>query len=249
MHGKALKGYLRLASTAAHLALDVGRDTVISGPGKVVVDAAKQAGMQLLPSIHGLQIYKQTGEDKHLWVVASAVVVTPEDKFSQHFAAVAELVPPLDGSRLALACDLYAQALFETSPSAQFISLVTSVEALTEPEEQRTEIVDILGTLESTLERGLDQLDPPLQGGELDSLRERFRKLKKESISMGFRRLAAEYGDPAGYVGLSAEDFAKKAYTYRSQMVHNGQIPESLPLAQLMILAADIIRGAATRQY
>jgi hypothetical protein len=113
-HGKSLKGHLRLAAVRSHLALSVGRERVVSGPGRTVVDDAAKEGMQLLPSVHGLMVYEQTDNDRQLWMTASGTALTPHDRFVESLRLVAGLSTPSDDSRLALACDLYSQAMFET---------------------------------------------------------------------------------------------------------------------------------------
>jgi hypothetical protein len=77
VHCQSLKGHLRLAAIRSHLALDVGRERVVSGPGRTVVDDTAEHGVQLLPSVHGLMVYEQTDNDLQLWMIASGTRLRP----------------------------------------------------------------------------------------------------------------------------------------------------------------------------
>lgn len=68
--GRALKNVVQLASIDAGIAIDAGRDDVLGGPGQVSVDAAAEQGVLLLPDIHGLQVFEETGRPASLSITA-----------------------------------------------------------------------------------------------------------------------------------------------------------------------------------
>lgn len=245
-HGQSLKGHLRLAAVKSHIPFNVGRERVISAAYRTVLDNAAAQGIQLLPSVHGLMVYEQTADDRQLWAVARGIASTPHNALLECLRAVVNLSTPSDDSRLALACELYSQALFETSRAAQFISLVTAIESLIERDRQPQAVQDVLKEAETTVIPRLKQLTA-VDDSMLQSVMGRFRDLSRESISQAFRHLATAYGDPAGY-GDTAETpgrFAARAYNLRSKLVHGDVVADPLPLASLMQLVADIILGLA----
>jgi hypothetical protein len=155
--------------------------------------------------------------------------LTPHDRFIESLRVVAGLSTPSDDSRLALACDLYSQAMFETSLAAQFISLVTAIEALVDRGQQSDAVQAVLRVAENDLFPKLSQLAPSLDDSTLQSIKGRFRDLRQESISQAFRRLAATYGKPAGYDGETPGQFAARVYTLRSKLVHGDAVTDPLP--------------------
>lgn len=244
-HGRSLKGYLRLAAVRSHLPFDLGRETTISATFAPVTDSAAEQGVRLLPSVHGLMVYEQTGLDRLFWGTATGLASTPKDKFVTALQDVAHLSPPLDGSRLALACDLYSQALFATSRSAQFVALVTAIESLIKRRPLPSAVRAILKQAEQAVNEELGKLASDGNEALLQTMSGGFHDLRRESISQAFRRLAETYGNPAGYDGVPPAEFAATVYRLRSKVVHGTDVADPLPVAQLMQLVSDIILGTA----
>jgi hypothetical protein len=245
-HGQSLKGHLRLAAVKSHLPLNVGRDQVHSRAGKSVIDHAAEQGIQILPGVHGLMVYEQTEVDVYMWNSARGVSVVSSDRLLDSLQAVASLGAPPDGSQLALACDLYSQAMFETSQAARFISLVTAIEALVKRGRFSQAIREVLRTAEAAALAELEQMKPLPDASTLNSIRGRFRDLQRESITQAFRRLARTYGNSQGYGDSGTpEEFAASVYSLRSRIVHGESVSDSLPVAHLMVLVSDIILGLA----
>ncbi|GAA1272901.1 hypothetical protein GCM10009677_27570 [Sphaerisporangium rubeum] len=120
----------------------------------------------------------------------------------------------LSDQRLALACMLYTDSFFETSPEAQFITLIGVLEVLKEQDPVSQEAEQLIdGWLNE-----IRQLEP----GEAQSLRGRLRSLKHVSIGTGIRRLIYRHLGPERAREVQA------LYAIRSKLVHEGERPPRL---------------------
>jgi hypothetical protein len=96
--GRALKNAVQLAAVDARTGLDVGKDVVRTSPGQVVIDQHAENGILLLPEVHGLLVYEETGTPMVLAARADFTVQSPLGAFT---AAIAIRVgaPILDEKR------------------------------------------------------------------------------------------------------------------------------------------------------
>lgn len=111
---------------------DLGNGEFVSRVGKSVKPAAAVDGGEMLDSVHGLMVYNQSDRD---WIVfdrASGFSSRlPARLFAGALSSVEHDVPPVaEGTSLALACHLLPVHIFDQSTRAQFVTLVTAIEAL-----------------------------------------------------------------------------------------------------------------------
>lgn len=200
--------------------------------------------MQLLPTVHGIQTYEVTDDDRHLWVTAEATSGTTSDRFLENLETVSEYAQSaVNDSRLALACDLYSQALAETSLPARFVALVTAIESLVVQERYAEEICNILSPLSEAVKLQLKEAS--VEDAVIRSISGRISGLGTESINSAFGKIARLHGRSEGYRDLGAAEFALYCYGLRSKLVHDGKTKDALPLADLMQLVSDVIMGEA----
>ena len=64
--GKILKSAVQLASIDSEMPLDAGMETIETTPRQVLIDAAAAQGRLLLPEVHGLLVFEETGEPRRL---------------------------------------------------------------------------------------------------------------------------------------------------------------------------------------
>lgn len=241
--GAALKSSVRLASVRANFGLDVGDETVLTWPGEPLREAAQAAGGQLHETVHGIQLVETGAEDTWLWSRAELVVQTQlETLFGEDFSSGS--IAARDGSQLALACDLFASADFETSDRARFLALVTAVEVLAV---DRYRIAD---GLQGVVDGWLASLSAPPAGIEQEDLlrfRSRVSQLKQESITNSVRQLVNDHV-PSTEGGTSNGDFMAECYIARSELVHGAtDLPDLAALRdRLRVLVRALIIAVAT---
>ena len=119
--------------------------------------------------------------------------------------------------------EFFAAAGLEATGRAQFISLMTALEALAEQRDYGDEIGNIFADLARRIES-----EPLLQGPDnkplRDSLSGRIRQLRQESVRQAILRTVREHvNDP------KAAKFVDDAYGLRSKMLHKGQHVTELP--------------------
>lgn len=161
---------------------------------------------------------------------ASFIIGMPIRSFLEHLTEGLALPQPHQvaaDERLALAVNLYAAALWETSPRAQVVSLATCLETVARPERVSPVALDqidqLLGIFDSTRKRSAE--DEEERRG-LDRMRSRLLGLKEESISENLRKLAAAH---ANAIAEPIEDARRNmvfAYGVRSKLVHDGYAPK-----------------------
>ena len=124
--GKALKDAVQLASLDIGIGIDTGLDVATGGPGQVMIEAAVRLGVQLLPDVHGLQVFEETEYTPvSMGLTGQGTVLSPLDSFTNSLIIRTYSFKPLDDKRL-LACRLYALSRFESSQRSRLLTLVTA---------------------------------------------------------------------------------------------------------------------------
>ncbi len=215
--GVELKSSVRLAAVRANFGLDVGDQSVLSWPGEPVREAGRAMDGQLHETVHGLQVVETADLDRWMWSRAELTVKTQLERlFDEEFSSGSLAAP--DGSKLALACDLFASVDFELSERARFIALVTAVETLAV---DRYRIAEELGAI---VDRWLAHLTSPPEGVDRDRFmrfRGRVSQIKQESITNSVRQLVEQYV-PGREERETNGDFMASCYDVRSKLVHGS---------------------------
>lgn len=180
--------------------------------------------------VHGLDVYERVPNLKFVSVQATAQLGVNVENF------IATFVREFEGARKisakqSLASEIYTSSFFDVSPRSRFITLVSAVEALLEPEPRPESVQLLVGEMEQMVRaRGIDKQIT-------DSILSNLQWLKKDSIGQAGRKLAARLLVHKKYDGKTPDKFFNDSYTVRSNLVHRGSIDPSinpLSLANVM---------------
>lgn len=233
--GRALKNVVQLASIDAGIAIDTGRDDVLGGPGQVVVDAAAKQGVLLLPDVHGLQVFEETGQPASLSMTAHAVVTSPLRSFASALLIRSHQVKEIDAKH-SLASQLHGLSRFEASQRNRLLTLVTALDVLSEKnlrggisQEVASEILDIAKERFRQAKRS-GHNEHELK--QLESLISIVGSLKYQSIATSIKELAKDIDQDVLGIELSSDEIVGLAYRARNDLIHGGQT--SVDLTQLL---------------
>jgi hypothetical protein len=244
--GALARNVVRLASAGSGLGLDVGRqDRPRSRLGQVTINKMAAYGFLGLPDVHGLQVYEETGPPTVLRFDATMAVRTPMTRFSAMLRDRVSDAADMDSGR-AVACDLWAQAGFESSQVSALFNLVTALEVLSERRERE-------GPSAGLVEIFLEEIGKAMSGAEkavqsqLDSLMGGVSDLRCESIRAAVRRLVESV--PAGRLSndVSPVQLFSRSYEARSQLIHDGVT--SMDLGALIGPLRELVRFLCTEGY
>ncbi len=135
----------------------------------------------------------------------------------------------LNDRKLELAIHLYAGSFFEASENAQFIRLVTVLEALTRDYEIPSVASQVLNSLQKLAKEQRDKY--PAHSGEwndLEHLLSRIGGLKQQAIGTAMGQHVGVVVREAGNLGNPDEvsDKLRESYACRSQLLHDGYTDE-----------------------
>ena len=247
--GKTLKNIVQLASIDNGIAVDAGRDEVRGGPGPTVVDAVAEQGVQLLPDVHGLQVFEETGSPASLSLSANAFAGAPLASLANALVIRSHITQNVD-SKHSLACQLYGISRFESSQRSRLLTLVTALDVLSEKTMRSgislavaSEILDIVKTrLRSAKPEDHDEQDL----AQLKSLASIVGSLKYRSIAASIKELAQDVDPNSLNTPLSIDEILGLAYKARNELIYGGET--TVDLSQLLIplerLTADMCAGA-----
>jgi len=247
--GKALKNIVQLASIDNGIAIDAGRDEIRGGPGPAVVDAAAGQGIQLLPDVHGLQVFEETGDPASISLNAHGFAGAPLGSLVNSLVIRSRIIQEVDPKH-SLAGQLYGISRFESSQRSRLLTLVTALDVLSEKIirsgislEVASEILDIV----KTRQRNANQEDHDAQElAQLQSLVSIVGSLKYQSIAASIKRLAQEVDQSSLNTTLSVDEIIGLAYKARNELIHGGET--TVNLSQLLVplerLTAELCAGA-----
>src|SRR5579863_2027515 len=225
--GRALKNAIRLAAVDVGKAVDVGQDLVRGRPGQVVIDRAAQDGAQLLPDVHGLQVYEETGTPMVISIQAEARVIAPLANFIDALNDRSSGAVCINPKR-ALACDLFAQSRFEFLQKSRHLTLVTALEVLSERQVRSGAAAQLVEDFRKAIKYAAREYEPgTAERRQLDSLLGAANDLRRESISSAIQRLASSgFSESTGE--MQPTEVARMSYQARSDLVHSGATDQNL---------------------
>lgn len=165
---------------------------------------SQQAGVEVRNDIHGLDVYEDHGQ-KFAQIDAHASTTSALESFFADLKQGCEAKPMSE--KLRLACELYGLSRFAHAPRIHFLTLVTAVEALADPQ-------PLGGEVPALVDGWLKTLPPSL--AKDSSFPNRLRDLKEESISRACARVIDGALRPE-----RTKEF-KNLYQKRSTLVHEG---------------------------
>ena len=247
--GRALKNAVQLASLDIGLGIDTGLDVITGGPGPVVIEAAAHEGVQLLPDVHGLQVFEETENPAiSMGLTAQGTVLSPLDTFINSLVIRTYNFKPLDDKRL-LACRLYALSRFETSQRSRLLTLVTALDLLSETLPRTgvalkvvNEVLEIAKTRRKEAKNaGASEVELSQVGALLSAL----GSLRNQSISASIKRLAETVGTDVMIFGKAPDQIVDEAYKARNELIHGGrtEIDLSSLMAPLEQLTVELCSG------
>ena len=134
-----------------------------------------------------------------------------------------------------LATELYGSSWFDITPRSRFITLITAVEALLEPEKKAEAAIQLIDAFMSTIEQST------LDTGLKNSLRGSVERLRYQSIGQAGRMLAERLLSTTTFDGKPAGPFFSHCYNVRSTIVHDGMIPSSIDIDQLVTQTEEFV--------
>lgn len=234
--GLTLKNAIRLAAVDVGKAIDVGRERWRTTPGQVMIDQMAQSGILLLPDVHGLLVYEETGEPRVLLVQANIMVSVPLESFTEALRSRTPEAATVSDKQV-LACDLFAQSRFELSGGGRHLTLCTALEVLADRQERTGRAAELVEAFRQSIKTALEESSDELERTQLQSLLGGATDLRSESITAAIRRLAASV-PPAEVGNTDPETLAKVGYGVRSQLIHTGTTEHDLaklhPLTELV---------------
>lgn len=242
--GRALKDAVQLASLDIGIGIDTGLDVVTGGPAQVTIEAAASQGIQLLPAVHGLQVFEETERlPVSIGLNAQGTVLSPLDSFINSLVIRTHAFKPLDDKRL-LACRLYALSRFESSQRSRLLTLVTALDLLSQALPRTgisLKIINEVVKIAKTRRReGAKAGASESELSDVDALLSALGGLQNQSISASIKRLADEASPDILVYGKSANQIVDEAYRARNELIHGGRTKIDLtsliaPLEQLTV--------------
>ncbi|MGC5165573.1 hypothetical protein [Luteimicrobium sp. DT211] len=144
--------------------------------------------------------------------------------------------------RRRLAFAVYSSSFSVTEPDARFLVLMAALEALIEPKQRPSEVVDHVDALIASTKAS------NLPDAEKASLVRSLNWLRVQSIGQAGRELASTLGEKV-YDGRKPAAFFKRCYSTRSDLIHgNIPLPERQDVdrmaAILQRFVGDLLSGA-----
>ena len=242
--GRALKDAVQLASLDIGLGIDTGLDVVTGGPAQLMIETAAREGVQLLPDVHGLQVFEETEHPAvSMGLTAQGAVLSPLDSFINSLVIRTHNFKPLDDKRL-LACRLYALSRFESSQRSRLLTLVTALDLLSETLPRTGIALKIVN--EAFKIAKARRREEKIAGAsevelsQVDALLSALGGLRNQSISASIKRLADTASTDVLVYGKSADQIVDEAYKARNELIHGGRTGIDLtslipPLEQLTV--------------
>lgn len=257
--GRTLKDVVQLASIDTNIPIDVGLERIRSQPGRVIIDAVAEQGIQLLPDVHGLQVFEEAGNPASFSMNANFIVSSPLAAFANSLTIRSYVTDGLDDKH-SLACQVYNLSNFESSQRSRLLALVTTLDVLSEKVLRAgvslaiaTEILDIVKAKAKDARRKAKAKDArkgnysqqELQ--QLDSLVSAIGELKYVSIATSIKKLARDIDQDVLSTPLTADKIVGLAYKARNELIHGGRT--SVDLGQLLVplerLTAELCAGTS----
>jgi hypothetical protein len=130
------------------------------------------------------------------------------------------------GDKLRIALELYAAHLSERQVRVRFLLLVVAMESLAQSTEKHQVALDLLERWRAELEAEKSKFEPPSDEYEsLDALSGEVQFRRDDSIGNQIRKLFSNLPETTAEESANLQRRAKKVYTKRSKLVHDGYLP------------------------
>ncbi len=187
----------------------------------------KEHGVPFRNDIHGIDIYQEVANLRFIHVDVQGQARKDAKHFAELFSQEFNKERTVTEKQL-LATELYGSSWFDITSRSRFITLITAVEALLKAEKKADDAIQLIDAFMSTIERSA--LDDDLK----KSLKSSIERLRYQSIGQAGRMLAERLLPTATFNGKPAASFFSHCYNVRSTIVHEGMIPTSVDIDQLV---------------
>ncbi|MBA7659232.1 hypothetical protein ES703_67206 [subsurface metagenome] len=179
----------------------------------------KQFGYPLRNDLPGIDVYEHVENLKFVQFGAKATVGRNPPKLIDTFQS--EYLNNREFTKKQmLAGEIYASSFFDVSPLSRFITLVTAVEALLDPQKRSDEALALVEEFKAkTQQSTVDKLTRESIIGSLN-------RIKCESIRQAGRTMAECFIPSELFSGQSSSDFFARSYDLRSDLIHNGTVKD-----------------------
>ena len=128
----------------ARIGIDVGKDRVRGGPGKLLADMfLAEHGIVLLPDIHGVAVYPDDGKHQIAGGSAAGQRALGEERFVELLSKYDSTSEPLPRA-IRVAAELLSASYFGKSSYATLILSIAAVEAATPTSKRSSEYLRLL---------------------------------------------------------------------------------------------------------
>jgi len=225
--GEKVRDTLRLTCADLRTGLDAAARPSTLGSGKLVLDKAKEMGIELRGDPHGLIVYPDNPNLKFMSISATATVSSPIDRFKERFSKYFVLDTEIDESQT-LGLELYSLSHFETSVRARFVTLISAIESTVQPTE-RSKAAQVL----------LDSFIEQIQGSALEEIEKKtlinaLGNLKTQSITTACRVFVETYGEKDDVT------IWQECHATRHKLLHAGKAPKNI--GELLPKLDDLVR-------
>lgn len=121
--------------------------------------------------------------------------------------------------KLIMGFELINYSNLEYSTRVQFLNLITAIEVLKEEYKKSNNIINIIDRFQE-----INKLDVNLSEEEKEKVKNGLNNLKNESISFCCEKLIQDYIPDNNYCNMKANNFFRKCYKIRSNIIHGKKI-------------------------
>ena len=180
-----------------------------------------QIGAPVSAAVHGIDVYEHIDGLVFVAMNAEASVGKAAQAFVEQVAGAITIPVPMT-SKQELAGEILSASYFDASDRSRFITLITAVEALLDPQPRPPAAQELVAKLiEIVNESGMDEVTRAAMSGSL-------QWLKQESIGQAGRALATRLLPDRIYQAQPSGRFFTFCYDLRSSILHFGTVPAAV---------------------
>jgi hypothetical protein len=193
--------------------------SVITASGRQWLE--EQIGAPVRADVHGIDVYEHADGLVFAALNAEASIGKASAAFVEQVAAA--IATPLHlSAKQELAGEILSASYFDASDRSRFVTLITAVEALLEPQSRPAAAQQMVAKmLQIVDEGGVDEATRAAMSGSL-------QWLKRESIGQAGRALADRLLDGRVYAAQPPGRFFTFCYELRSSILHLGKVPAAI---------------------
>jgi hypothetical protein len=179
----------------------------------------KQYNYHFRNDIHGIDVYEHVDNIKFIEAKADATVGKYPPRLIEIFQHEYKNDRILTEKQI-LAGEIYASSFFDISPRSRFITLVSGIEALLEPQKKPEIVQHLISEAQNQARESIKDISIK------DSIVSSFEMLRYQSIGQAGRTLITQLIPGETFQGKNSVEFFSHIYELRSRMLHDGTISD-----------------------